>query len=256
VSERKTAEQERESLLASERAARAQADEAVRLREQLLGILGHDLRNPLSAIILAAKLLLRSTELVAADRRKVERLLTSSERMSRLISQILDFSRARIGGGLTVRRVETNLQLVCQEAIDELQMAAPDRNILLEAPAGEIIGQWNRDRLLEVLSNLVGNAVQHGDPSSSVKVRVGSNENQAWIEIHNRGEPIPLEVLPEIFDPYRRGPQEAMSGSVGLGLYISQQIVLAHHGEIEVTSERETGTLFRVRLPLREPTSQ
>jgi signal transduction histidine kinase len=255
VSERKFDEQEKERLLASERAARAQADEGAQLREQLLAIVGHDLRNPLSAIILAAKLLLRSTHLVPADRRKVERMLTSSERMSRLISQLLDFSRARIGGGLTVQPVETNLQLVCQEAIDELQIANPGRSILLE-PAGEIIGQWDPDRLLEVLSNLIGNAIQHGDPSSAVKVRLGCSGNDAWIEIHNQGEPIPAEALPEIFDPFRRALQETMSGSVGLGLYISQQIVFAHHGKIEVSSDRETGTLFRVRLPLRKPTSK
>jgi PAS domain S-box-containing protein len=249
VTARKQQEEERAQSLAREQAAHRLAEEETKLRELLLSIVGHDLRNPLGAIKVTTHLLLKSENLGPAEQSKVRRISNISERMSRLISQLLDFSLIRMGGGLTMDVRETNLNRICEEVIEELRIINPKHEIQLET-TDPIVGQWDPDRIAEMFSNLVGNAVQYSHPSAAIKVSLRPSGLQSVIvEVHNWGEPIRPDVLPHIFEPFRRGTQDK-SNSVGLGLYIVRQIVLAHRGRIDVTSSSSEGTRFSVCLPL------
>jgi PAS domain S-box-containing protein len=252
VTTRRQVERERARLLAQERAANDQARRETELREELLRIVGHDLRDPLGAISMTGHLLLNSGKLDASEHKKVMRIVASSERMSRLISQLLEFSRVQAGGKLPIKLTETNLKRVCEQMVDELRAANPNRRIEIQTLDVEIVGLWDPDRIAELISNLIGNAIRYGDGASAVTVRLGLEGTEAVIDIHNWGDPIPEDLLPSIFEPFTRGRKDTPA-SVGLGLYIVQQIVLAHKGRIEVTSSAAKGTRFTTKLPLRLP---
>ncbi len=218
------------------------------LREQLLAIVGHDLQNPLAAIQFDSQRILKREGLTAAESKSAARIASAAGRMSRMIAQLLDLSRARMGGGIPVEPQETSLSQVCRHVIEELEVANPQRVIVYEE-AAELITRIDPDRFAEVVSNLVGNAIQHGG-KSTVTVRLREVGHEAVLEVHNLGEPVPVEILPYLFDPFRRGKRETKSSSLGLGLYIAQQIVAAHNGTLTVTSTPEDGTQFTVKLPL------
>jgi signal transduction histidine kinase len=220
----------------------------VRFSEMFVGILGHDLRNPLSAITTAASLLSRRAD---SDKvaRPATRILSSAGRMARMIDQLLDFTRIRLGQGIPLSRSQTDLAEVCRIATDELESTEAPR-VELRAP-GDAVGAWDGDRLTQLVSNLVGNALAHGSRADPVRIEVAaSHPDQVVLTVQNSGA-IPPEVLPVIFEPFRgtKDRKEDQSSGLGLGLYISQQIVLAHAGSIEVRSSEEGGTCFTVRLP-------
>jgi PAS domain S-box-containing protein len=226
-----------------------EAEEATNLREQLLGVVSHDLRNPLGAIVMAASLLKRALTGQLELVKTVERIAVTADRMKRMIDQLLDFSRVRLGRGLPIEPQPMVLDELCRNVVDELQTAHPDKRIVIEA--GEAIeGAWDADRLSEVVSNLVGNALQYGD-ARPVSLRLKRDGDEAVIEVHNHGEPIATSVMPHLFDPFRRGHHERKSDGAGLGLFIARWIVGAHQGRIEVVSLPERGTTFTVRLPAR-----
>ncbi|WP_170115507.1 sensor histidine kinase [Melittangium boletus] len=220
------------------------------LREQLIGVVGHDLRNPLNAISASATLLRRDASLSDGSRRAVERIRNSAARMARMLSDILDFARGG-NGGLPVHREWVNLHELCRSTLEELQVAHPHRRLELET-RGNAWGWWDPDRLAQVVGNLVGNALQHGHPDTPVHVKVedAGTDAEVSLSVHNEGEPIAPELRATLFQPFRHGAKgKAATRSVGLGLYIVQQVARAHGGEVEVRSRPSEGTTFTLRLP-------
>jgi PAS domain S-box-containing protein len=226
-------------------ALRTEAD----LREKLLGIVSHDLRNPLQAIATSGALLLRAEPLLPVQQKRVGRILTSVQRMDHLIRDLLDFVRVRQGGTLPIQRKRSSLEEACLSVLDELMAAHPDRQILFETQ-NDLIGDWDLDRMSQLVSNLVTNALKHGAAHSPIRLRVGGEGANVVLEVANQGRPIPPELMPRIFEPFTRAGTggDALKG-VGLGLFIVHEIVAAHQGRISVNSTAEAGTLFRVVLP-------
>ncbi|HSK04873.1 MAG TPA: GAF domain-containing sensor histidine kinase [Kofleriaceae bacterium] len=238
--------------VASRFAAVAELEQTIRDNELFAGVLAHDLRNPLGAMMTAAQLVLMRLE-GEGDRnaKPLSRILSSGQRMSRMIDQLLDFTRARAGGGIAVQPRETNLADLCSQAIGELELVYPDRKIRCDFD-GDQGGDWDPDRLLQIISNLVANAAQHGRPGSDIHVRVDGRAAEALLlEIHNEGA-IPPALLQGLFDPFRvTRHRRDHSRGLGLGLFIVKELVRAHGGTVEVASSEEAGTTFTVRLPRR-----
>lgn len=239
------AARQREALLERETAARALAEETVRHNEMFAGMLGHDLRNPLSAIMSNASYLARgkaSPEKVAAA---AKRIGSSGDRMARMIDQLLDFTRIRVGGGLTLSIEAVDLSSLCDRVCAELEASHPD-NVIAVENVGSCSIRGDADKLLQVLSNIFGNAVHHGRVGEPVRVSLnGAVAGAVTMTCWNAGA-IHEDVQKVMFEPFRRGNQG--SKGLGLGLYISNQIVAAHGGEIAVKSNDEDGTTFQIRL--------
>lgn len=213
-------------------------------REMFIGIVGHDLRTPLSSIVMAAALLLRRGHLDEQDAKTTSRIIRSSQRMTQMIAQLLDLTRARLGGGLPIDPKPIDLREVCQNVVEEFE--APITLVV----EGDMTGSWDEERLAEVLSNLAGNAIEYAAPETVVVIKVYAEGSEVVVEVINQGEPIPADVLPFIFEPFRRAEQRKKSptGSLGLGLYIADQIVLSHGGTLAARSADGT-TSFVMRLP-------
>ena len=227
---------------------RERAEEAATLRERLVAIVGHDLRNPLASISMAARLL-SSSALATAEQELVSRIQRSSKRMTRMIGQILDFARIRSGQSFELRLESADLRHVCQSVIDELRLSRPDQKIALSIE-GRADALFDSDRIAQVLSNLIGNATQHGTGGPISVTLCDATPDAVAIEVHNFGPAIPKGAQAGIFDAFNR---EATAGdrgsSVGLGLFIANQIVRAHGGSIAVRSPDRDGTTFSVVLP-------
>lgn len=255
--ERTRAEASREHLLGELR-------RTVHFSELFVGVLGHDLRNPLNAIMTSAQLLRMRARQEAAGVREpdrdqaalrtpLERILGSGERMARMIEQLLDLTRVRLGSGIRPNRARLDLEPLCRQVLDELLVAHPQWRLEL-VTRGSLTGEWDGDRLAQVVSNLAGNAVQHGDPARPLRVELdGEDEGQVVLRVWNAGV-IPEALLPTLFDPFRGSSSRHASGAqgLGLGLFITQQLVEAHGGEIDVCSTAAGGTRFEVVLPRRE----
>ncbi|XXF77831.1 PAS domain-containing protein [Myxococcaceae bacterium GXIMD 01537] len=227
----------------------AELESAASFSEQLLGVVSHDLRNPLSAILLSANVLLRAGGLDERQTRALARVARSASGMDRMIKDLLDFTRARLGGGFPLHPEPTHLELLCAEVLEELEIAHPTRE-LRSRLVGGAAGQWDRYRLAQVVSNLVGNALKYSPAHTPVTVTTAPGGTHMLLEVHNAGRPIPPEVLPGLFEPFRRGHSSAGPPGLGLGLYIAHEIVRAHGGTVEVRSTEGEGTTFTVRLPL------
>lgn len=225
----------------------AERDRTERYRDQMLGMLGHDLRNPLNAVLWSANFVLRSEALPDALRPAVARIANSAERMGRMISDLLDFTRVRLGEALPLGRRTIDLQEIVRTVVDEIAVANPDRRIEVEAD-GITRGDWDPDRLAQIVSNLVGNAVEHGRGTDPVRVRTEGDEARVRLSVWNGGAPIPEEERSGIFEPFRKGVRSGRSG-LGLGLFIVSAIARAHGGNVEVRSDAESGTTFEVVLP-------
>ena len=223
--------------------------ETLRLNEMLTAVLSHDLRSPLNAVLTSAVLIQRrSTEQPVKD--TAGRILSSGKRMSRMIEDMLDMARARLAGGIPLKREAADLGTLLERAVGEIQAAYPERRIeVLET--GDLNGNWDGERLAQVVANLLGNALQHGDAADAVQIQAdGGRAECVVIEVSNAGT-IPPELLPRLFDPFRGSQrQSGRSEGLGLGLYIVQQIVAAHGGSVEVESGTGNNrTLFTVRIP-------
>lgn len=222
---------------------------AERERELFLAALGHDLRSPLQAISMGAWSLVHMPSLSESARKTARRVARSSERMTRLIGQLLDFARAAAGSALVIERRRTDLADLWHQVIDEISVGAPDRRVELRVQT-DAFGEWDADRMLQVFLNLGWNAVHYGERGRPITVTLTGDSEAVVCEVHNDGRPIPVEVKPKLFAPFRRGP---IGHGLGLGLYIAQQVVQAHGGRIDVESSAEAGTTFRVWLPRRAP---
>jgi PAS domain S-box-containing protein len=220
---------------------------AAEFRELFIGVLGHDLRNPLGSIRLAVETQLQRGHLDDHDQRAARLAIIGVERMMRMIHQLLDLTRARLGGGFPIEPKPSDLRDICGSVVEEL-----GATIHLELE-GDLTGTWDPDRLAEALSNIVGNAVEHALPGTPVVVRAYPDGAKVVVEITNRGKPIPADLLPFIFEPFHRGKSEkSATGNLGLGLYIAKQIVLADGGTLDARSV-DGETIFTMRLPRHAP---
>ena len=216
-------------------------------RDQFFGMLGHDLLGPISTIHLSAALLINNGERSADELRYASRILKSCDRLARMVRDITDFTRGRFGEPMHVTRARADLGTILHDIIDEVQCANP--NVVIDfATSGDLSGEWDSERLAQLLSNLLMNAIQHGG-AKQVSVRVKNENSQVLIEVHNEGPPIPQDVMATIFNPLgRERYSEQHRAGLGLGLFICKEIVKAHGGTITVTSARDAGTTFAVRL--------
>lgn len=222
-------------------------------QDMFLAILGHDLRNPLSTTIMASMVLMRYEDSSAKVISAAARIYNSSQRMSTLITDLIDYTRTQLGQKLPVTLALTNLAKICTDIVEEQQIANPEQTILLETQ-GTFDGKWDEHRMAQVFSNLLGNAIQHGDVSSPIEVNLSASKRSVIIKITNKGNPIPASKIKHIFDPLVRHEQNehvdfSKKTSLGLGLYIVREIVLAHNGTIGVTSTKAKGTTFEITLP-------
>ncbi|GAO01874.1 ATP-binding protein [Anaeromyxobacter sp. PSR-1] len=220
--------------------------------QQLIGIVSHDLRNPLNAILLGTSSLLAREDLSDRNVASIARIRSAAERAARLIRDLLDLTRARLGAGIPIQPRPTQLRQVAQQVVDELEPSYPDRPISVEA-SGDTHGHWDPDRIAQVIGNLVTNALKYGARGTPVTVRVAAEDGEVWLSVHNLGVPIPAEIIPTLFEPGGRAAPDPTGRSVGLGLFIVDRIADAHGGRVEVRSDEEDGTTFTVRLPRRPP---
>lgn len=227
----------------------AEADHA---RDLLLAMLGHDLRNPLNAISMSAQVVEKAPDRAQDAAAGIHR---SAERMRVMIADLLDFARTRLGSRLPVQTTACDLGSIFGEVVAELRAAHPTRRFDYTT-TGDLAGHWDRGRAGQLASNLVGNAVQHGDPGAPIGITVDGHAQHVEVAVRNLGLPIAPADARAIFDPLVRAPGSVApdrSASLGLGLYIAKQIANAHGGDVTLRSSDERGTVFAVVLPRRVP---
>jgi signal transduction histidine kinase len=223
-----------------------------RSRELFMGVLGHDLRTPLHVILQSAESLNRPTRRSPAE--LIGFILESARHMQRMIEDLLDVSRTRLGGSLPLEPASTDLAAICNQTLRELRALHP-KTSLLTTLGGDLSGVWDAARLEQLLTNLVRNAIQHGDATKPVTISAKGEDERIILKVHNEGDPIPAAARARLFEPLFRGDAAKGAGkqgrSMGLGLYIAGTIAEAHGGSIEVESSRKSGTCFTVSLPRR-----
>jgi signal transduction histidine kinase len=225
-------------------------------RNVFLGILGHDLRSPLGAISLGAEVLLRGGDLSPKSTKNVTRIQTSVIRSIKIVGDLLDFTRTHLGAGIPVRKRREDLGQACVDMVEEAREYHPGRDIELHAEPG-LLTDFDRPRMEQVISNLLGNALKHGDKHEPVTVNLEARDGFIVLSVHNAGPPIDEDAKASMFNPMIRqlkagNPEYGSGAGLGLGLYIASAIVDAHEGDMDVVSTRESGTTFIVRLPLIE----
>jgi signal transduction histidine kinase len=219
-----------------------------------MGVVGHDLRTPLSAIMIGADLMARRGGIAPEQERTLSRIHQSAYRATHIIHDLLEYSRRRAGGPLPIHKQPIRVADACERAVLEHRTVRRDVEVSL-CQQGDTALEADAARISQVASNLIGNAIQHGQ-GRPVDVLVDGKPDEVVLCVHNRGPPIAPEVLPRIFEPFQRDASDvagARAGSVGLGLYIVREIVSAHQGWVEVESTAERGTTFTVRLPRGAP---
>jgi signal transduction histidine kinase len=230
--------------LANQELRRRQA--ALEMKDRQIAVLAHDLRNPLSTVAAAAALLKLRPD---ADPEKqsllVDRITRSAKRMDGMIHDLLDYARAGTGA-IPLLRERMDLGDLCRELIEEFELADPDRRIELTV-SGDVTGEWDRARLYQALSNLAGNATRYGHGKATIAV--SRRADHVDVSVFNAGPPIAPELLPTIFEPFKRGV--AHGAGLGLGLYIARAIAHAHGGDVTLESSQQAGTTFVLRLAVR-----
>ncbi|MXR30908.1 MULTISPECIES: sensor histidine kinase KdpD [unclassified Pseudomonas] len=223
-------------------------------RNIFLGILGHDLRSPLGAILLSSEVLLRAGDLPAKATKISSRIYTSVKRANKIVGDLLDFTRTQLGAGIPVQRFNGDLVAACEGMVEEARAYHPESRIIFET-TGALEGLFDQARMEQVFANLIGNAVQHGSEGAPITVSLSTEEDTAVIAINNQGKLIEKDAIASIFNPMVRqlrsgDMQYGSAAGLGLGLHIASAIVSAHKGTIEVHSKARSGTTFTVRIPL------
>jgi signal transduction histidine kinase len=220
-----------------------------RIRDLFAGVLAHDMRSPVGAILNSAYVVMRDENLSPTSMRATANLQHSAERLKALIDDLFVFTRTRLGDTLPIELTRQDFGRLCRGAVDEVRAARPDAQIEMQG-TGKLAGIWDGARMNQMIVNLVTNAVQHG--SGAVRVEVAGDDGQITLTVSNEGPPIPATALPTLFDPLTRANPSAehkrASSGIGLGLYICRCIVHAHHGTIGVESN-ENATVFTATIP-------
>ena len=225
------------------------AERQTELREQFIAVLGHDLRNPLSAISFGAEAL-RRMPIDATALSIVERMQRSCRRISRLVEDVLDFARGRLGGSIPLEtRPVGDLERDLQHVVNELRATHPDRVLACEIAVGDKV-VCDPDRVAQLFSNLLSNAFAHGAADGPVQAAVRTSGGALVMSVTNQGPPIPAEKMGLLFQPYTRLSASGARGGLGLGLYIADTIARSHGGTIDVTSSAAAGTTFTCTLPI------
>lgn len=207
-----------------------------RWRNVFLGVLGHELRGPLSAILIASDML-RGKALDARTSRSVDSIIAGGERMRALLSDLLDFNRISFGMGLSINPAVVDLDAACASEVELIRTTWPNHHITY-AGSGQARGRFDESRVREVVWNLVSNAAKYGDAREPIRVRVEGRHGEVRISVQNAGPSIPALRREELFEPLRRASAEgATDGSLGLGLFVVKQVALAHGGDVEVRSD-------------------
>ena len=223
-----------------------------RSKEMFLAVLGHDLRTPLGAVLMSSQFMLDTGDLIEPHLTLTTRIVRSAARMNAMVDDLLDFTRSQLGSGVPVVRAEMDMAKVVRHAVDELEAARPETLIEMSS-SGDVCGAWDEARMSQVLTNLLGNAAQHGTGERPINVQLRGERDSVVIVVHNFGKVIPASEIFGIFSPFKRLKTgelvERDSSNLGLGLFIADRIVKAHSGTIDVTSSADAGTFFTVRLP-------
>lgn len=224
-------------------------------RNMFLAILGHDLRNPLGTLVMGSSFIMQALDLAPKYVLVATRLFNSATRMGKLVNDLIDFTRTHLGSGIPISPRQENLTALCEQVVNELRTFHPDRVIELSAPAS-LTAFIDGNRFAQVLSNLIGNALQYGSKELPVTVDVTSADDDISVAVNNRGPAIPPDKVASIFDPLVRlssvedaPPSE--STNMGIGLFIAREIVHAHSGRINVRSDA-TGTTFTATIPKKQ----
>jgi signal transduction histidine kinase len=220
-------------------------------RNLFLGILGHDLRNPIGAASMAAQWMKRSGTTDPKQAKVVSDLVRTTDRATRILDDLLDLTRSSFGTDIPIAKSQTDMAALCQAIADELR-SMNEKQLLTVTHEGDPSGLWDAARMGQVLSNLMGNAIQYSHASGPVTVTISGNDPRTLsVSVHNFGPPIPAESQKAIFQSWMRGQVKDSSEHthLGLGLYIARLIVEAHGGDIAVASDEATGTTFTLRLP-------
>jgi signal transduction histidine kinase len=222
-----------------------------------LAILGHDLRNPLGTVITGATFIMRATDVPSKYVLAATRIFTAGQRMSKLILDLIDFTRSHLGAGIPIKPKRMDLAEVCMNVVDELRTSHPERIIDFDAGAREDV-HGDDDRLAQVLSNMIGNALQYGTVQEPVNVRLTSSHDEVTVAVNNKGPVIPAKKIGSVFDPLVRlaaqnNLDDVRDTSLGIGMYIARQIIVAHSGTMQVASNDTDGTTFSMILPRRLP---
>jgi K+-sensing histidine kinase KdpD len=229
---------------------KSRLDERGRFRERLIGIVSHDLRNPISTIALGTSVLLQDDGLAPYMAKTLKRIQSAAERAGRLISDILDYTQAHLGGGIRIERKLNDLGPIFRQVIDEIEISHPEHEFELVL-SGDTSAELDPDRISQVLGNLLSNAVHYSPSDTRVRIDLHGEESSVTFAVHNRGSVIPPDRIRDIFEPMQQVTPGAGRGhrSVGLGLYIVESIVNSHRGTLGVTSTAADGTTFSVTIP-------
>jgi signal transduction histidine kinase len=223
--------------------------ELSRSKDRFLGILGHDLRTPLSSIAMSASFLLETVELREPVLARVTSMANSAKRMNQMVADLLDFARTQFGGDMRIVRAEMDARTMIEDVISEMATSHPNSDMHVDA-SGDLRGEWDANRLAQALTNLIANGVQHGSPESPINISAHGTPEEVVISVRNQGPVIPTTRLREIFAASQDKPDSPRgSDHLGLGLYIVDRIVRAHGGTIDAASSAERGTTFTVCLP-------